>query len=228
MKLGDIQADLDRPIIFRTVNRNVYEDTLRVGSIWLRSSHYYQQLEDQSRQDRQEGVNFTRTPFPLKFNQKCGQALTLKGNGAIGCEIIPHYIMSMHGTCISENVLEQFGGYTFGIRCLAKLSAEILYQASKQVVVHGYRYGQVAYQYSALAMSYHCDKSAICLSDDPPVYIGSLSTDVLRKEPVKPFIEQDEWRIAIFVSQYLGENPNEPLKINVDPSHFYEYINPSD
>ena len=66
--------------------------------------------------------------------------------------------------------------------------------------------------------------AAIKLDGNPAVAIKSINTDVLRKEPVEPFIFQDEWRIAIFSSGYLNDDPNEPLKINVDPNNFYEYI----
>jgi hypothetical protein len=88
----------------------------------------------------------------------------------------------------------------------------------------GYRYGAVYYQYAALALSHHqIGSSAMSLGGAPPVYLNPLSTDVLRKQPVMPFIEQDEWRIVIFTEGYLEDDPTAPLRINVDPSHFYAY-----
>lgn len=226
MSTPTIKAKLDRPIIFRTCSKEVYETTLSTGSIWLRSSHYYRQTEDVARQDRSEGVNGTAALFPLHFNPDSAQAITLQGPGSIGQEIILHYLMSMHGTSITEAAREEFGGYTLGIRCIADLAAEIVHKVSQQIPVTGYRYGQVAYQRTALSMSYEPYGSAIQLSGAPSVYVKSINTDVLRKDPVEPFISQDEWRIAIFTNKYLNDDWNEPLKINVDPSHFYPYIEP--
>ena len=189
--MNSIQTKLDRPIIFRTVDKTVYDTTLTSGSLWLRSSHYYRHIEDQTRADKSEGINGTQCSFPLHFKPPSAQALSLEGNGTIGTEIIPHYIISMHGTSITDKVRQEFGGFTMGVSCLADLSAEILFQVSQQLPVTSYRFGQVAYQ---------------------------------RKDPVEPFILQDEWRIAIFTQGYLNNDPNEPLKINVDTKHFYEYI----
>lgn len=224
MNRNDIQARLDRPIIFRTVGESVYTSTLETGSIWLRSSHYYRSIEDKARVDKSEGVNGTKCLFPLNFKPKSAQALSLRGSGSVGCEIIPHYIISLHGTSIADHVRRGFGGRTMGVRCIAHLSTEVLYQASKQLTVTGYRFGQIAYQYTSLCMSHNMAAAAIKLDGNPAVAIKSINTDVLRKEPVEPFILQDEWRIAIFSSGYLNDDPNEALKINVDPNNFYEYI----
>lgn len=221
-----IQTAYDRPVIFRTVGESVYSSSISDGSIWLRSSQYYRNIEDAARKDVSEGVNGTRTSFPLRFNAEGGPAITLEGTGSVGCEIIPHYIFSMHGAGISEEIRNSFGNYTFGIKCILKLSAEILYQASKQITVTGYRYGQVSYQHTALTISQHSNTAAINIGDEPPEYIKSINTDVLRKDPVEPFIRQDEWRIAIFSPDIVGNDPNMPLKINVDPDHFFEYIKP--
>lgn len=226
MSKPPIKTKLDRPILFRTCDKEVYEATLSSGSIWLRSSWYYRQIEDIARQDSSEGVNGTSMLFPLRFAPESAPTITLEGPGSVGQEIVPHYLMSMHGTSITEATREGFGGYTLGIRCIADLAAEILYQVSKQIPVHGYRYGQVAYQRTALIMSYDPYGSANELGGSPSVHVKSLSTDVLRKDPVEPFIGQDEWRIAIFINKYLNNDPNEPLKINVEPNHFYDYIRP--
>lgn len=226
MSKSTIKTKLDRPIIFRTCGREVYKSTLNTGSIWLRSSLYYRKTEDVTRQDHSEGVNGTSVLFPLRFAPKSAQAMTLQGPGSVGQEIILHYLLSMHGASISEATRQEFGGHTLGIRCIADLAADIVYQVSKQVPVNGYRYGQVAYQRTALSMSYEAYGSAIKLSGKPSVYVKSINTDVLRKDPVEPFINQDEWRIAIFTNRYVCENHDEPLKINVDQAHFYPYIEP--
>ena len=102
MSASTIKTKLDRPIIFRTCSKEVYEATLSTGSIWLRSSLYYRKTEDVARKDRSEGVNGTAALFPLRFNPDSAQAMTLQGPGSIGQEIILHYLMSMHGTSITE------------------------------------------------------------------------------------------------------------------------------
>lgn len=219
-----LKTELDKPILFRTTDKDVYLNALEKGSIWLRSSHYYRNIEDQARRDQSEGVNGKKSSIPLRFKIEGAPELTLQGPGSIGCEIIPHYIMSMHGSAISDVCRREFGGFTFGIKDIVKLSAEILYQSSKQLDVHSYRYGQVAYQYTTLSMSHHRYGAAIGLGGNPEIAIRSLNTDVLRKEPVEPFISQDEWRIAIFPTKYLDDDPMKPLKINVSPDHFFEYI----
>ena len=221
-----LKTELDRPIIFRTVGKDIYQSSLREGSVWLRSSHYYRNIEDHSRRDLLEGINGTKSHIPLCFKVESDPELRLDGPGSVGCEINPHYIMSMHGAAISDDCRREFGGCTFGIKCIAKLSAEVLYQASKQLNIHSYRFGQVAYQYTALSMSYNHTGSAIGLGGNPVVSVRSLDTDVLRKEPVAPFIHQDEWRIAIFPTRYLDDDSSKPLKLNVSPDHFFDYIVP--
>ncbi|MEE4244945.1 MAG: hypothetical protein V2I33_06025, partial [Kangiellaceae bacterium] len=222
----NINTKFDRPILFRTCDKTVYESTLETGSIWMRSSHYYQKVEDLARQDKSEGVNGTPMLFPLKFAPENAQGMSMEGEGSVGQEIIPHYITSMHGTGITEKVRKDFGGYTLGVRCIADLAAEILFEASQQLAIHSYRFGQVAYQRTALTQSYSRNGAAIELTGKPSVYIKSINTDVLRKDPIEPFISQDEWRVAVFPTGYLNSDPNEPLKINVNPKHFYRYIEP--
>jgi len=204
-----------------------YRSSVEEGSIWLRSSVYYREIEDQARKDVSEGINGSTTLLPLHFQPNKGAGVTIKGSGSIGCEIIDHYIVSLHGISISESVHKGFGGCTFGIKNLDRLSAEILYQVSKQYPVKGYRYGQVAYQHTALSLSLNPSTSAMCLNGEPNEYVKSMNTDVLRKSPVLPFIEQDEWRIVIFLEGSKNLDPMRPIKINVDASNFYEYIPPS-
>ena len=221
-----VNTKFDRPILFRTCDKVVYESTLDSGSIWMRSNDYYQKIEDLARQDKSEGINGTPMLFPLNFSPENAQGMSIAGEGTVGQEIIPHYITSMHGTGITENVRKEFGGYTLGIKCIADLAAEILFAASQQLAIHSYRFGQVAYQRTALTQSYTRSGAALELTGNPSVYVKSINTDVLRKAPVEPFISQDEWRIVIFPNVYLNGDPNEPLKINANPKHFYRYIEP--
>lgn len=104
------------------------------------------------------------------------------------------------------------------------MAAHILYQVSKKITVTNYQFGQVAYQYTALTQSNQPQGAAISIGGEPNVYLKSINTDVLRKEPVQPFIEQDEWRIVVFTNGYYKNDPMEPLDIFVEPSHFYEYL----
>ena len=79
-----INTKFDRPILFRTCDKTVYETTLETGSIWMRSSHYYQTIEDLARQDKSEGVNSTPTLFPLKFAPENAQGISMGGEGTVG------------------------------------------------------------------------------------------------------------------------------------------------
>lgn len=219
-----IDADLDQPILFRTTSGANCDSALTSGSLWLRSDSYYRQIEDKARNDISEGINSAKTTIALNIEIPNGPVVQIKGPGAIGQQIIPHYILSLHGTSISQDQIASFGGHSFGIRNIIKLSAEVLYRASLLLDCTGYRYGPVSYRYATLALSYsQFDSSAISLGGPPPIYLNPLNTDVLTKQPIAPFIEQDEWRIVIFTRGYLEDDPNAPLKLNVDPSYFYEY-----
>jgi hypothetical protein len=225
-----IQSQMDCPIIFRTLPENVYKLTLDDGSIWLRSEKYYQDIEDTVRRDPSEGINGAKTLFPLHFKPPNAHQTSIEGTGKIGQAIVPHYIMSLHGTSITERERERFGGHTVGIRNLVALMFDVVYSVSKKISISSYRYGQVDYKYTSLMQSHSVYGSAISLSGEPPVYLKSINTDVLRKDPVLPFIEQDEWRIVVITGGsggYLNNDPMEPLKINVDPDHFYEYSTPN-
>ena len=218
-----IEADFERPILFRTMEKDVYEKTLASGSVWLRTSHYYRAIEDDARVDKSEGVNTTTSSLPLSFKSPDGVTMTVKGEGGIGREIIPHYIMSLHGSAIRETIRNEFGGNTLGVRCFWRLASDVFLQASKQLELTGYRYGAVSYQHTALLSSKTGGGSAFTIGKDDPIHIRSASTDVLRKAPIEPFIGQDEWRIVLFPRTYLSNDIDEPLKINVDPSNFYRY-----
>lgn len=218
-----IKADYDRPIIFRTTSSEVHKKTIETGSIWLRSSEYYRGIEHKVRKDLGEGINATRTEIPLRFKPRRGPQISIQGTGTIGQAIVPHYIMSLHGAGISAEQQQIFGGFTFGLNCISRLSAEILYRVSKIIDVTGYRFGQISYQQTALVRSHSGPGAAIGLGGAPPEYLRSINTDVLRKDPVSPFIEQDEWRIVVFTEDFYKDDPNAPLEIHVEPSHFYEY-----
>ena len=221
-----IRTEIDQPILFRTVGKDVYEHSIRDGSLWLRTSDYYRNLEDLARADRLEGVGGTKTHIPLRFKGENSSELTIQGSGTVGRVIVPHYILSLHGTAISDECQHSFGGYTFGVKSITRLAAEVLYKASKQLNVHAYRFGPVSYQNTALCISHGHQGAAVAFGGNPPLGLGSIDTDVLRKEPVEPFISQDEWRIVIFPSSYMNDDPDEPLKINVSPDLFFEYIRP--
>ncbi|MFY9342271.1 MAG: hypothetical protein WAT39_07270 [Planctomycetota bacterium] len=93
--------------------------------------------------------------------------------------------------------------------------------------VIGYRFGQVTYQHAALARMVHpVGAPAITINGNPSTHISLINTDILRKRPVHPFIDQDEWRIAIYTDGYANQDPSLPLRIQVDPGHFYPYLTP--
>jgi hypothetical protein len=226
--LAYIEAETDEPILFRTTGEAVCKSTLHAGSLWLRSDKYYRDLEDQIRNDAAEGVSSGTTALPVQFQQKNGVQIRVEGKGNVGRLLGPHYIVSLHGTSISESQRAAFGGHTFGVRSLFRLSAEVLCEASRQIKCTAYRHGPVRYHYAALA---HSNRSvggpAIQFDHDPPRYLNPLDADALRKRPIQPFIEQDEWRIVVFTDGYLDGDPTLPLKVNVSPSHFYPYLDPT-
>lgn len=218
-----IEVELNEPLVFRTASADVCKSSIEAGSLWLRSDQYYRDLEDQIRNDPLEGVNCGTPAVPLR-TRAGGVDVQIRGTGTIGQAIVPHYLLSLHGASISDAQRKAFGGHTFGVQSLSRLSIDILYQASKQIRCIGYRYGQVVYQHTAFALTLFSNGSAICLGGDPPLSLGALNTDVLRKRPVVPFVEQDEWRIVVFTEGYLGNDAATPLRILVAPSHFYQYL----
>lgn len=181
------------------------------------------ELEDAVPCDRSEGVNSTKLRLALRFQRPTGPSIQLSGDGNVGQQIAPHYILSLHGASISLEQRQSFGGNTFGVRSLSRLSAEILCRASKLVDVRGYRFGPISYRYTALKRSYSGFGAPICVGGIPSEFLVSVDTDVLRKDPVKPFVDQDEWRVVIFTNGYYKDNPKAPLELKVDPKHFYGY-----
>jgi hypothetical protein len=63
-------------------------------------------------------------------------------------------------------------------------------------------------------------------------HIGFGVTDLLRARPSTsrryPFIEQDEWRIAILTEGYLNGDAQRPLEATVSPSLFRRYLFPTE
>jgi hypothetical protein len=225
--LSPIQTELGEPILFRTTGKRVYEGSLTTGSVWLRSDGYYRELEDKVRNDSSEGANPGTTSVPLRVLPPNGPELNIQGSGQVGQLMVPHYLISLHGSSIAPSEREAFGGHTFGIRSLSRLSAEVLYQCSKQIKCTGYRYGHIYYQYVAFAISLRSGGgAAIQLGESPAHYLNPVNIDVLRKRPIKPFIDQDEWRIVIFTDGYVGNDASLPLKINVATAHFFPYLVP--
>jgi len=220
-----IATDLDQPILFRTTSASIGEQTLNGGSLWLRSDQYYRELEDAVRNDKLEGINSGSTTVPLLLGEQGSGGFQIFGEGAVGKYLSSHYILSLHGSSISNRERNAFGGYTFGVRNLFKLAVDIFYLASRQIECTGYRYGPVAYQRTALTQSLNArGGAAIQFGGFPPRFLNPIDLDVLRKLPIEPFIQQDEWRIAIFTNGYLQGDSTKPLILNVDASHFFPYL----
>jgi hypothetical protein len=219
------QSEYGEPIVFRTTAREVYASSLESGSLWLRSDRYYRSIEDPARSDSSEGVNSSGFRMPFRLHAVGGHPIQIVGDGTVGQEIVPHYIASFHGLNISPDQRNAFGGYTFGVRSFSRLAAAVLFECTKHVRCGGYRFGQISYQHTSLAQHLQVHGSAaIQLADNPPVYLNPVNTDVLRKAPIHPFIEQDEWRIVVFTDGYIAKDEAEPLRINVPPDLFYPYL----
>jgi hypothetical protein len=216
-----ICSDFEQPILFRTTTREVYDSTLSTGSLWLRSDRYYRELEDETRRDLSEGGNYSRTILPLRL-QDNGPNLTISGDGEIGEELPPHYIVSLHGPSISGEQRDLLGGCTFGIKNIVRLAAEIVYRASSLLNCSGYRYGPIQYQYGNLGRTRRVAGVPLGLSNDSGS-LGLINPEFLRKLPIMPFIEQDEWRIIVLTDGYLDDAGKAPLELNLETSHFYPY-----
>ncbi len=227
--LNPIAAEMDSPILFRTVNFEVYEQTLTRGSIWLRSDAYYRALEDEVRRDTGEGFSAGTTSLPLRIPLTSDdgnvQEMLLSGSGKTGQFLKPHYIMSMHGSSISVVEREKFGGYTLGIRSPGQLSNELSEKAEAHVSVVEWVCAQVMYLRPALTLT-RCPLGGAPIQLGSDTFLSTCGRNALWKDPVSPFIEQDEWRLVIFVDHYLNGDPMAPLKLNVDASNFYRYLEP--
>lgn len=221
-----INADFGQPFLFRTTIQKYYQSTLTTGTLCLHSSEYFRETEDRDRCDANEGANMGILTLPQRVKYE-GYAGYDAIGGSVGQIIVPHYILSLHGMSISLEQHEKFGGHTFGIKNFEKLAFDIHHEVKKQIKSDRFRKGAVCYRHTTITCSEFPDGGAIgelsSVSGGKSIYIHPLSTDVLRKSPVKPFIEQDEWRIVVFTDGYLNNNSKCDLLIQVDPSHFYEY-----
>jgi len=219
-----VRTKLEEPILFRTLKKDVYPQTLSSGSVWLRTNVFYQKLEaeDLSREDRFEGINISG--LFTELNIEGGVCIHCEDGGLIGTEHPTHYIMSLHGLNIREQVRNEFGGYTLGIRSISDLANDVLKQASKQINVTQCGFGQVSYLYHGLHRT-RANSTGIIVNyfvDGVSENLVQHNPNVFTKSPIEPFISQDEWRIVLHTDNVLDGDPMAPLKIKVDPSHFYE------
>lgn len=225
--LSPILADRDHPILFRTVNEFVFKSTLETGSVWLRSDQYYRRIEDKVRQDSAEGLNGGLTALPLRLSlDRPGSEATFQGGGKIGQFLPPHYILSLHGSSISPGQHASFGGFTLGVKSIIRLAEDIYEKAKKVIGEHQWFCGHVAYQRAALMLTVD-SRAPVIYGLDAPLAIAVYRPAIMRKDPVWPFIEQDEWRIVLFPEQYLDNDPDTPIRLTVDPNHFYPYLQPA-
>lgn len=148
-----VQSEFEEPILFRTTSCDVYQSTLSTGSLWLRSDRYYRAIEDSVRQDFLEGGNYGKAVLPLRFKEENAPNIQLEGPGHVGEQLPPHYILSLHGASILEEQRIAFGGCTFGIKSVVRLTAEIVYRCGPLLKCVGYRYGPVRYQFGTLSRS---------------------------------------------------------------------------
>ncbi|MEQ1631451.1 MAG: hypothetical protein ABL997_03700 [Planctomycetota bacterium] len=64
------------------------------------------------------------------------------------------------------------------------------------------------YRHVALARTLHTvGTAALRINGAPPTFVYPLSTDALHKRPERPFLDQHEWRIAIFTNSYIDNDP---------------------
>lgn len=220
-----IKSDFDEPFLFRTASKFVCNNTLNNGELWLRTNLYYQKIEDKARVDNKEGFSGSKIEFPIEVKSDNDVFIELSGDGtgSMGTNVAPHYIISLHGTSISKQQHVDFGGVTFGIKSFSVLTKQIVEAASKQIRVLGYQSGPVAYQFTALTQTKNRNEALIEITEQPPHYLRTIDRTALRKEPILPFIEQDEWRIVIFSDSFVKNDPEAPLVLKVDRDLFFEY-----
>lgn len=214
-----VQSNLDYPLIFRTSTESVYRSTTENGEIWLRSDECFRSLEDKVRNDALESLSAAGHKFPLLVSN-----LHLEGDGNLSEEFLPHYILSLHGTSIKDEVRRGFGGFTFGVKNIDLLARHIFEECRKQIACTQWEWAPIAYQYSALKISEDQTGAPIQVGHDPSRFLGVWRPSPFRKRPIPPFIYQDEWRIVLRTNGYINRDSSVPLKVRVPPSLFYEYL----
>ena len=121
-----ISSAVGAPILFRTTSEKVRRAALEAGSLWLRSAQYYADSEDQVRNDATEGMSASRGTIPLRLG-----GVHFTRPGTLARQSGPHYILSLHGTCISKAQHTAFGGYSFGIKEPWRLAMAIHHEVEK-------------------------------------------------------------------------------------------------
>ena len=213
----------------------VFESTVTTGSVWLRSDEYYRRIEDEARRDLKEGFTAGGCTVPLSLpTGPAGGRFIVEGEGSVGQFLPPHYILSLHGSCISTDQRASFGGYTLGVKSVSRLAHDIAQQAGPVVGDQRVGFGPVFYRRTALSVTTRPIDGAAIVFGDPRMHLtvwepdpsATDATRYFRKDPVWPFIEQDEWRIVLLTDRYVDDDPDAPLRLTVDPAHFYRYLIP--
>lgn len=222
--ISSVQSDLDQPIVFRTATENAYRSTTETGEIWLRSDEYFRKLEDKVRNDELESLSAGKHQLPYSLVAPNSPHIHLEGDGNIAESLLPHYILSLHGTSITESIRKEFGGFTFGVKNIGLLAQHIFEECRKQITCHQWNWDQIRYQHSALRISEDDKGAPIKFGECPSRCLRIYQPHAFKKRPILPFVQQDEWRIVIWTEGYLKGNPTEPLIVRVPPSLFYRYL----
>lgn len=217
-----IKTDTDQLLVFRTCEKEVYDFVMNTGSLWLRTSHYYQNIEDDiAREDKLEGLSTSKISLPLTFESSRSNITSIEGEGFIGETPEKAYIISFHGISIEQKTKRGFGPKTFGIYNIEKFINNILNEAKKQFDIKSYIFGKVIYQYSPVFISSSNLGGSYKLNEKE--HLSIYDQNLLRKRPIEPFILQDEFRFVLFVDEYIDNNIDSILKINVSNKNFYDY-----
>lgn len=217
-----IKTETNQLLVFRTCEKEVYDFAMNTGSLWLRTSHYYQSIEnDIVREDKLEGLSTAKISLPLIFESSRSNITTIEGEGFVGENPKKAYIISFHGISIEKKTKRGFGPKTFGIYNIEKFISDILIEAKKQLNIESYIFGKVIYQYSPVFIS--SSNLGGSLKLNKVEHLSVFDQNILRKRPIEPFILQDEFRLVLFVDEYINNNMNSILKINVSNNNFYDY-----
>ncbi len=216
---------VDNPVIFRTTCGYAYAQSVDEGSLWLRPLDYFEKLEKESVGDKSEPYNVA--PSRMKVHLSDGKVWNkLDDNLFIKIPKLKQYIACFHGPAISDKQRENFGGCTFSIKNVNCLITEIYRECIKQVnpfidsstnQSRNPRFGKVFYQYVGINFT----RNVEAFQFSTGIYLGYHLQDDFRKDPLPEFIDQDEYRFIVYVDNYISDDPEVPLKINVDPRNFY-------